>query len=69
MELDLTQFYLEELSQAILDRGYGKPAQTIDARITEGDGVRFLSRSSQNDCNDEKWLVGNPVAAQRNPKS
>ena len=30
-------------AQAILDRGYGKPAQTIDAKINEDSSVRFYA--------------------------
>ena len=30
-------------AQAILDRGYGKPAQTIDASITEDSSVHFYA--------------------------
>ena len=30
-------------AQAILDRGYGKPMQSIDASITESDTVRFYA--------------------------
>jgi hypothetical protein len=56
-------------AQAILDRGYGKPAQTIDASITEGDSVRFYAEVPKMAATTEEWLAGNPVAAQRNPKA
>ena len=47
-------------AQAILDRGYGKPAQTIDASITEGDSVHFYAEVPKTAASTEEWLAGNP---------
>ncbi len=56
-------------AQAILDRGYGKPVQSIDANISEDGGVRFYAELPEQDATTEEWLAGNPVTAQRNPKA
>ena len=53
-------------AQAILDRGYGRPVQSIDANISE-DRVRYYAEVPVKDESTEEWLKGNPVVAQRNP--
>jgi hypothetical protein len=40
---------------AILDRGYGKPAQTIDANISEGT-VRFYAEVPRPAATTEEWV-------------
>src|SRR5262245_52340585 len=40
---------------AILDRGYGKPAQTIDANIHE-DTVRYIAEVPRPAATTEEWL-------------
>ena len=42
-------------AQAILDRGYGKPAQTIDANINE-DRVRYIVELPKKSATTEEWL-------------
>ena len=57
-------------AQAILDRGYGKPVQSIDANINEDGGrVHYYAEIPEKCATTEEWLAGNPVAAQRNPKA
>jgi hypothetical protein len=54
----------------ILDRAYGRPAQTIDANISEdGPTVHYYAEIPEKCQTTEEWLAGNPVAAQRNPKA
>ncbi len=44
-------------AQAILDRGYGKPAQTIDANITEDGGpVRYYAELPRKADTPTEWL-------------
>ena len=44
-------------AQAILDRGYGKPAQTIDANITEDGGpVRYYAELPRKADTVAGWL-------------
>ena len=45
-------------AQAILDRGYGKPVQSIDANISE-DRVRYIAEMPVKDKTTEEWLKGN----------
>ena len=52
-------------AQAILDRGYGKPVQSIDANINEGDLERFYAEVPKLAATTEEWIAGNPVAAER----
>jgi hypothetical protein len=56
-------------AQAILGRSYGKPVQSIDASITEGDEVRFYAEVPKMATSTEEWLAGNPVTGQRNAKA
>ena len=44
-------------AQAILDRGYGKPVQAIDANITE-DPVRYIVELPEKSATAEEWLEG-----------
>ena len=47
-------------AQAILDRGYGKPTQSIDANINEdGGSVRYIAEVPIKDETTEEWLKGN----------
>ena len=55
-------------AQAILDRGYGKPTQSIDVR-EDGPTVRYIAEMPEKCQTTEEWLAGNPVAAQRNAKA
>ena len=44
-------------AQAILDRGYGKPTQPIDANITEDGGpVRYYAEVPKKAESTEAWL-------------
>ena len=44
-------------AQAILDRGYGKPTQSIDANITEDGGpVRYYAELPRKAESTEAWL-------------
>jgi Family of unknown function (DUF5681) len=45
-------------AQAILDRGYGKPTQSIDANINE-DRVRYVVELPVKDETTEEWVKGN----------
>jgi hypothetical protein len=46
-----------QAAQAILDRGYGKPAQTIDANITEDGGpVRYYAELPRKADTAAGWL-------------
>ena len=45
-------------AQAILDRGYGRPVQSIDANISE-DRVRYIAEVPVKDKTTEEWLKGN----------
>ena len=45
-------------AQAILDRGYGRPVQSIDANITE-DRVRYIAEVPIKDEITEAWVAGN----------
>ena len=45
-------------AQAILDRGYGRPVQSIDANISE-DRVRYIVEMPVKDESTEEWLKGN----------
>ena len=45
-------------AQAILDRGYGRPTQSIDANINE-DRVRHYAEMAVKDKTTEEWLKGN----------
>jgi len=56
-------------AQAILDRGYGKPVQSIDANINEDSSVRFYAEVPRLAVTTEEWLAGNPVSAPRNAKA
>ena len=42
-------------AQAILDRGYGKPVQAIDANITE-DPVRYIVELPKKSATTQEWL-------------
>jgi hypothetical protein len=43
-------------AQAILDRGYGKPTQSIDANITEDGGpIRYYAELPRKDVSPEAW--------------
>ena len=44
-------------AQAILDRGYGRPVQSIDANITE-DRVRYIAEVPIKDEITEAWVAG-----------
>jgi hypothetical protein len=57
-------------AQAILDRGYGKPTQSIDANIEDvGGAVGFYALVPRPAATTEEGLAGNPVATQRNTKA
>ena len=44
-------------AQAILDRGYGKPVQSIDANISEDGGpVRYYAELPKKAESPEAWL-------------
>ena len=45
-------------AQAILDRGYGKPTQSIDANINE-DRARYVVELPVKDETTEEWVKGN----------
>ena len=45
-------------AQAILDRGYGKPTQSIDVR-EDGPTVRYIAEMPVKDKTTEEWLKGN----------
>jgi hypothetical protein len=45
---------------AILDRGYGRPTQSIDANISE-ETVRYYAEVPQPYASTEEWIKGNPV--------
>jgi hypothetical protein len=47
-------------AQAILDRGYGKPVQSIDANINEDSNVRYYAEVPKPCSSTEEWLAGNP---------
>jgi hypothetical protein len=47
-------------AQAILDRGYGKPVQSIDANISEG-GVRY-AEVPHKAANTEEWIASHAPA-------
>ena len=42
-------------AQAILDRGYGKPTQSIDANIND-DPVRYIVELPEKSATTEEWL-------------
>ena len=42
-------------AQAILDRGYGRPTQSIDANINE-DPVRYFAEMPEKCATTEEWL-------------
>ena len=44
-------------AQAILDRGYGKPTQSIDANIND-DPVRYIVELPEKSATTEEWLEG-----------
>src|SRR3954470_19233058 len=54
-------------AQAILDRGYGKPTQTIDANINEESSFRFYAEVPRPAATTEEWLAGNPTP--KNPEA
>jgi hypothetical protein len=57
-------------AQAILDRGYGKPTQSIDANIEDvGGAVRFYALVPRPAATTEEGLAGNPVATSASPGS
>jgi hypothetical protein len=44
-------------AQAILDRGYGKPVQSVDANITEDGGpIRYYAEVPKKAQSAEAWL-------------
>ena len=43
-------------AQAILDRGYGRPVQSIDANISEEARVRYIAEVPIKDEITEAWL-------------
>ena len=45
-------------AQAILDRGYGRPTQSIDVR-EDGPTVRYIAEMPVKDVSTEAWLKGN----------
>ena len=44
-------------AQAILDRGYGRPTQSIDANIND-DPVRYIVELPEKSATTEEWLEG-----------
>ena len=44
-------------AQAILDRGYGKPTQSIDANINDNP-VRYIVELPEKSATTEEWLEG-----------
>ena len=55
-------------AQAILDRGYGKPSQTIDANINEGDGpIRYYAELPKRAERPRSGSLANPGAAEASP--
>ena len=44
-------------AQAILDRGYGKPTQSIDANINDNP-VRYIVELPQKSATTQEWLEG-----------
>jgi hypothetical protein len=49
-------------AQAILDRGYGKPKQSMDASISlRMAPVRYYAEVPQPAATTEEWVAGNPV--------
>ena len=49
-------------AQAILDRGYGKPTQSIDVR-EDGPTVRYIAEMPVKDETTEEWLKGNAATS------
>jgi hypothetical protein len=49
-------------AQAILDRGYGKPTQSIDVR-EDGPTVCYYAEMPVKDKTTEEWLKGNAIVA------
>jgi hypothetical protein len=47
-------------AQAILDRGYGKPVQSIDANINEDNAFRYYAEVAKPCSTTAEWLAGNP---------
>jgi hypothetical protein len=47
-------------AQAILDRGSGRPPQTIDANINEDSNVRYYAEVPKPCSSTEEWVAGNP---------
>ena len=45
-------------AQAILDRGYGRPTQSIDANINDNP-VRYIVELPVKDETTEEWVKGN----------
>ena len=45
---------------AILDRGSGRPTQSIDANISE-ETLRYYAEVPQPYASTEEWIKGNPV--------
>ena len=64
-------------AQAILDRGYGRPAQTIDASITENEPIKLFAEVPMKSKSLEAWptdvgkslITGVAVAAMREVQS
>ena len=50
-------------AQAILDRGYGKPVQQVDANINEESSVRYYAEVPKPCLTTEEWVAGNPKPA------
>src|SRR5262245_3715954 len=48
-------------AQAILDRGYGKPVQQVDANINEDSSVRYTAEVPKPCRTVEEWVAGNSV--------
>ena len=55
---------------AILERGFGRPTQSIDANISDDAGsVRYYAEVPKPCSTTQEWLAGNPVDTQRSPKT
>ena len=57
--------------KAILDRGYGKATQSIDASINEDSSVRYYAEVPKPCSTVAEWVAGNPLPQKpeaNNPK-
>jgi hypothetical protein len=55
-------------AQAILDRGYGKPVQQVDANLNEDSSVRYYAEVPKPCTTIEEWVAGNPKPEASEPK-